>query len=137
MPSSTVEFLVFSAVSAVSGRVEISVRWPPLQFACRRGVSLCLLESSRIDVKNILLKVTLLPADVLGAMLYFFQRADSVIRCEIRLDWDGDGYELLIHTRNALRVERFQDTTALTRRWSQLEGQLIKEGWSEPDAGRA
>ena len=137
MPSSTVEFLGFAAVSVVSGRVAISVRWAPLQFACRCGVSLCLLESPLIDVGSILLKFTLLPADVPGAMLYFFQRADSVIRCEIRLDWDGDGYELLIHTRNAVRVERFQDTIALTRRWSQFEGQLIKEGWSEPDAGRA
>jgi len=69
-------------------------------------------------------------------MLYFFQRAESVIRCEIRLDWNGDGYELLIHERDAVCVERFREPTALASRWSELEGELIKAGWSEPDARR-
>jgi hypothetical protein len=70
-------------------------------------------------------------------MLYFFQRAETVIRCEIRLEWDGDGYELLIHGPDTIRVERFQELDGLARRWSELEGELIKDGWSEPEARRA
>ena len=69
-------------------------------------------------------------------MLYFFQRAATVIRCEIRLEWDGDGYELLIYGPGGTRIERFQELTVLARRWAELEGELIKDGWSEPDARR-
>lgn len=70
-------------------------------------------------------------------MVYFFQRAKSKIQCEIRLDWDGAGYELLIKGPNTVRVERFQESAALTRRWSEIEGELVREGWSEPVARRA
>ncbi len=70
-------------------------------------------------------------------MLYFFQRAESVMRCEIRLDWNGEGFELLIHTNDGIRVERFHESNALASRWSELEGELLREGWSEPDRGRA
>ena len=70
-------------------------------------------------------------------MLYFFQRAERVIRCEIRRQWDGEGYELLVHTADGVRIERFQEPDALALRWSELEGELIKAGWAEPDARRA
>ena len=69
-------------------------------------------------------------------MLYFFERAGSVIRCEIRLDWNGLGYELVIDAPDSVRVERFHESTALNQRWVELEGRLLSEGWSEPDHRR-
>jgi hypothetical protein len=69
-------------------------------------------------------------------MLYFFERAGSVIRCEIRVDWNGSGYELVVHEPNADRVEHFDESTALYARWLELEGRLISEGWSEPSHPR-
>jgi hypothetical protein len=64
--------------------------------------------------------------------LYFFQREDSHIRCEVRLDLNGVGYELVIDTPDAVRVERFMETDDLNRRWSELEKRLVSEGWSGP-----
>jgi hypothetical protein len=69
-------------------------------------------------------------------MLYFFRRAEDVIKCEIRLDWDGDGYELVIEAPHDVRVERFREPTALNERWAELERQLAGDGWSEPRGDR-
>jgi hypothetical protein len=65
-------------------------------------------------------------------MLYFFEREGSVIRCEIRMDWNGSGYELVIDGPNAARVEHFKEPTALEERWVEIEGRLLSEGWAEP-----
>ena len=71
-----------------------------------------------------------------GRMLYFFRRAEDVIKCEIRLDWDGDGYELVIEAPDDVRVERFRESSELNERWAELERQLAGDGWSEPKGTR-
>jgi hypothetical protein len=70
-------------------------------------------------------------------MLYFFERAGSVIRCEIRLDWNGAGYELVIDAPNSKQVEKFQEPNELNQRWAELERTLLSDGWSEPDGRRS
>ena len=66
-------------------------------------------------------------------MFYFFQRDDSYIQCEIRLDSHGHGYELVIEAPDSVRVERYDESDALNRRWLEVEQQLISEGWVEPE----
>jgi hypothetical protein len=65
-------------------------------------------------------------------MLYFFERDGRRIRCEIRTDWNGLGYELVIDGPQTARVEHFKESTALEARWLELEGRLLSEGWAKP-----
>jgi hypothetical protein len=65
-------------------------------------------------------------------MLYFFEREGCILRCEIRTDLNGAGYELVIDGPQTARVERFKESSALEARWLELEGRLLSEGWSEP-----
>ena len=69
-------------------------------------------------------------------MVYFFKREGSVIQCEIRVDFHGHGFELVIDAPEAACVERFQEPAALNARWTELEGRLLSEGWSEPSYPR-
>ena len=63
----------------------------------------------------------------------FFSRADRVIRCEVRAADDGSGYELLIdHPDAVVQVERFSGADALNRRWMDVEGRLLRQGWRGP-----
>lgn len=63
----------------------------------------------------------------------FFSRADSVIRCEVRPVEDGSGYELVIdHPEAVVEVERFTCAEALNRRWTDVEGRLLRQGWRGP-----
>ena len=64
-------------------------------------------------------------------MVCFFSRSGGIIRCEVRTA--GDGYELLIDRPDAVeRVERFDGAAALNRRWRDVEGGLLKQGWRGP-----
>lgn len=66
-------------------------------------------------------------------MFYFFRRGDALIRCEVRTDWDGDGYELVIDRPGAVvRIERFRRTGDLNQRWEEFEQGLLSEGWRGP-----
>ncbi len=66
-------------------------------------------------------------------MVCFFSRADGLIRCEVRPAGNGDGYELLIDRPDAaVQVERFSGAEALNRRWMDVEGYLISQGWRGP-----
>jgi hypothetical protein len=70
-------------------------------------------------------------------VFYFFSRGASQIRCEVRVDRTGAGYELVVDGPESLHVEHFNETNALNRRWCELQHSLVKEGWSGPDACRA
>lgn len=70
-------------------------------------------------------------------MVYFFEREHSRICCEIRLGWDGPGYELVISGPDAVRVEHYAEPAALDQRWNELEQRLLSEGWTEPSGLRA
>jgi len=66
-------------------------------------------------------------------MFYFFRRGQALTRCEIRTDWNGDGYELVIDCPDAgVRIERFARTHELNRRWAEVERGLLSEGWHGP-----
>ena len=61
----------------------------------------------------------------------FFSRKGGIIRCEVRTA--GDGYELEIDRPDAImQVERFNGAAALNRRWRDVEGGLLKQGWRGP-----
>jgi hypothetical protein len=61
----------------------------------------------------------------------FFCRRGGIIRCEVRTG--GDGYELVIDRPDAIvQVERFSGAEALNRRWMDVEGRLLKQGWRGP-----
>jgi hypothetical protein len=66
-------------------------------------------------------------------VFYFFRRGDSLIRCEVRTDWNGEGYELVIDRTDAMvRVEWFRGAGELNRRWTEFEGRLLRDGWLGP-----
>lgn len=66
-------------------------------------------------------------------MFYFFRRGDALIRCEVRTDWNGDGYELVIDRSDSMvRVERFRGAGELNDRWTEFEGGLLRDGWRGP-----
>ena len=56
-----------------------------------------------------------------------------MIRCEVRPADDGDGYELVIdHPDAVVQVERFTGADDLNRRWMDVEGRLLRQGWCGP-----
>ena len=64
------------------------------------------------------------------SMVCYFRRAEGVIRCEVRHDRSGDGYELVIDRPDAMvRVERFDGAQALNERWRHVEQSLLRQGW--------
>jgi len=66
-------------------------------------------------------------------MFWFFRRGDALIRCEVRADWNREGYELVIDRTDAMvRVERFPGARELNQRWLEFEDGLIKSGWRGP-----
>jgi hypothetical protein len=70
-----------------------------------------------------------------GAMYYFFRRGAVSIRCEVRPDAGGEGYELVIdRPDSAIRVERFNGPRELNQRWADLQRALTREGWGGPHA---
>jgi hypothetical protein len=78
------------------------------------------------------LKSTATTTDNYPGMVYFFERQGSVMQCEIRVDSHGDGYELVIESKDSARVEHFREPTELSARWTELEIRLLSEGWAEP-----
>jgi hypothetical protein len=66
-------------------------------------------------------------------MIWFFERGGQYLRCEIRREMEGSGYELVV-TRpdGSEQVERFGDSATLTRRQLELETSLMTDGWTGP-----
>lgn len=67
-------------------------------------------------------------------MIWFYQRGDQQLYYEVRLSQDGRGLELsLASPSGTLLTEWFEDETALSRRFSELELALMREGWGPLD----
>jgi hypothetical protein len=72
-------------------------------------------------------------SDKMHAMFYFFRRGGASIRCEVRTDSYGHGYELIVDRPDAMvSVEHFDAPPELNRRWSEIARTLIREGWTGP-----
>ena len=66
-------------------------------------------------------------------MFYFFRRGGASLRCEVRPDSEGNGYELIVDRPDAMvSVERFVASPDLNRRWREIEQTLNREGWDGP-----
>jgi hypothetical protein len=66
-------------------------------------------------------------------MFYFFRRGGATIRCEVRSDSEGKGYELIVDRPDRMvTVESFGAPPELNRRWREIERTLIREGWHGP-----
>ena len=66
-------------------------------------------------------------------MLWIFERQDQRLRCEIRHESGGPGYELIITSPDGSeRMERFDETAALIKRSLDLQRDLIEAGWRAP-----
>lgn len=66
-------------------------------------------------------------------MLWIFERQGKHMRCEIRRDGNGAGYEMVVtHPDGSERMERFDDTTDLIKRTLDLQRELLETGWRQP-----
>jgi hypothetical protein len=66
-------------------------------------------------------------------MFYFFRRGAASIRCEVRPESEGNGYELIVDRPDAMvSVERFGAPPELNQRWREIERTLLREGWQGP-----
>ena len=71
-------------------------------------------------------------------MIWIFERANERLRCEIRRESVGPGFELIItNPDGSQRMERFEDTSALIKRSLDLQMELIEAGWRPPSSERA
>jgi hypothetical protein len=67
-------------------------------------------------------------------MIWFYQRGNQHLFYEVRLRDDGPGYELgLSSPEGTLLTERFLSEEALTRRFTELQVALMREGWGPLD----
>lgn len=68
-------------------------------------------------------------------MIWFFERKGEHLRCEIRMQIEGDRYDLVIvHPDGSETIESFSDSRELSRRTAELEQALRGEGWDGPFA---
>ena len=66
-------------------------------------------------------------------MVWFYERAGTFIRCETRDAENGDGFELvIINPDGSEEIERFADSSSLSRRQEELESALAHDGWAGP-----
>ena len=69
-------------------------------------------------------------------MIWFFERHDARLQYEIRRHSDGPAYELVITFPDGRQeIERFADSTAVTRRSIRLERALTDAGWEPLPVG--
>lgn len=69
-------------------------------------------------------------------MFYFFRRGAASIRCEVRTDTGGDGYELIVDRPDAMvSIEHIGSPPELNRRWREIARGLLREGWNGPQVG--
>ena len=63
-------------------------------------------------------------------MIWFYERGDQHLFYEVRLSDDGVGFELgLASPDGPLMTERFDSEEALSRRFTELQAALVREGW--------
>jgi hypothetical protein len=66
-------------------------------------------------------------------MIWVFERAREQLRCEIRRETTGLGFELIVtNPDGSQRMERFGETSALIKRSLDLQMELIDAGWRAP-----
>jgi hypothetical protein len=66
-------------------------------------------------------------------MLWIFERKGEQMRCEIRRDGAGAGYEMIVTTPDgSQRMERFEDTGALLKRTLDFQRELLETEWRQP-----
>jgi hypothetical protein len=66
-------------------------------------------------------------------MVWFYERQGAFIRCETRTVTSGRGFELvIIQPDGSELVERFDDSSTLARRQTELESSLTHDGWTGP-----
>jgi hypothetical protein len=67
-------------------------------------------------------------------MIWFYERGNQHLYYEIRLREDGPGYELgLGMPDGVLLTEQFPTEEALTRRFTELQAALVRQGWGPMD----
>jgi hypothetical protein len=66
-------------------------------------------------------------------MLWIFEREGEQMRCEIRREGVGAGYEMIVTNIDGSQLmERFEETSALIRRTLELQRELLETGWRHP-----
>ena len=91
--------------------------------AMRNGVSEC---AVRLEERRT-------ASDTLIEMLWIFERKGEQMRCEIRRDGAGAGYEMIVTTPDgSQRMERFEDAAALLKRTLDFQRELLEMEWRQP-----
>jgi hypothetical protein len=66
-------------------------------------------------------------------MLWVFERQGEQMRCEIRREGAGTGFEMIVTTPDgSQRMERFGETNDLIKRTLDLQRELLESGWRQP-----
>jgi hypothetical protein len=66
-------------------------------------------------------------------VFYFFKRGNDTVRCEVRADSGGTGYEIVITDPDGTeRVEQFTTSEQVHDRWLELHKRFEDEGWWGP-----
>jgi hypothetical protein len=72
-------------------------------------------------------------SDIAVEMLWIFERRGEQMRCEIRREGTGTGYELIVTSPDgSQRMERFGETNDLIKRTLDLQRELLESGWRQP-----
>jgi hypothetical protein len=67
-------------------------------------------------------------------MLWIFERKGEQMRCEIRREGGGSGYEMIVtNPDGSQRMERFEETAELIKRTCRLQWELLESGWRQPN----
>ena len=62
-------------------------------------------------------------------MIWFFERESASLRCEIRREMAGEGYEVVVAEGAAEKVERVASPAVLIERPQHVWAALLAEGW--------
>ena len=66
-------------------------------------------------------------------MLWVFELKGDQMRCEIRREGVGAGYEMIVTSPDgSQRMERFEETGALIKRTLEFQRELMETGWRQP-----
>ena len=72
--------------------------------------------------------------DTVLQMLWFFERRNERMRCEIRREGVGAGFEMIVTCPDgSQRMERFEETNDLIRRTLDFQRELLERGWRQPE----
>jgi hypothetical protein len=71
--------------------------------------------------------------DTNSTMMWIFERQDEQMRCEIRREGVGAGYEMIVtNADGSQRMERFEETGGLIKRTLEFQRELMETGWRQP-----